>query len=821
MKKTLLSLVLAITMSFSFAQQVINLSPTDNIQAVIDTLTMQTPVIINLAPGNYNTPISIDTSIHTSLANYLIIQSADINNMAELTSAITDVITLNVGYVTIKSLKIISGGQGSPILIKELLSSINSINRIKIDNCIIEVGSNNYSGIAFGFDSTPAHTHSDVYITNNTILNGNTGVYLDGYGFGAISTILIENNTFRNQKITSLHLTGVNNIQVNRNNIQLPLYNDYNGSIGIYLSNINNDTDSLSVINANTIYSNSIDSVMHIGIKIESGFTESLYISNNYINIENTNIAVTGIDINYSNAKIYNNTVNLKGENGTAIKVECSVSESPILKNNIFASENTAMLLTSSNIQVSNYNCFFAGDSLPISFFETRYSVASWKSSFSFLDQNSIEDNPNFEANTAKYSNIALDNVASFIPEITTDMNGIARNQPMCDMGAIELMFIDLGQDLILCSGETLAVSAPTAYSYLWNTGATTQEIIIMQTGTYTVTVHESEFGPLAVDSIHILQGASSIINGTVMYSGGTFNADDVMIELYIQHEEDAYFIEKIAETYSSSTGTFTFTDVESSIYLIRGVIQNTDYNGVVTCYYGNTIRWEDATYLEIGCGETLNYNFEMAELANISGDCAFNGLITYLELDKSASSVGEPVTGAEIYIEQDPSDEPIANTLTGNDGIWTVDSLEEGTYKIRVDIPGLNLISTYTGIAVIPDGDPQNDFNFVVDTNSGGGIMTDTSTAILIVNNQQVEISVYPNPVTDFINVETTTSTPVDVNFTLVNISGKTVYSSENNKNYVGNYKKSVNITDLEAGVYVLNLKLGNSFYIKKIIKE
>ena len=46
-----------------------------------------------------------------------------------------------------------------------------------------------------------------------------------------------------------------------------------------------------------------------------------------------------------------------------------------------------------------------------------------------------------------------------------------------------------LGPDTTVCNGQPVVITAPTGpeYSYLWNTGATTQSITVTQTGTYSV----------------------------------------------------------------------------------------------------------------------------------------------------------------------------------------------------------------------------------------------------------------------------------------------------------------------------------------------
>ncbi len=64
----------------------------------------------------------------------------------------------------------------------------------------------------------------------------------------------------------------------------------------------------------------------------------------------------------------------------------------------------------------------------------------------------------------------------------------VARNE---DLGALAAIpFIDLGPDASICQNDTIVLDAGAgAASYLWNTGATTQTIFVVASGTYSVTV--------------------------------------------------------------------------------------------------------------------------------------------------------------------------------------------------------------------------------------------------------------------------------------------------------------------------------------------
>ena len=48
----------------------------------------------------------------------------------------------------------------------------------------------------------------------------------------------------------------------------------------------------------------------------------------------------------------------------------------------------------------------------------------------------------------------------------------------------------------------------------------------------------------------------------------------------------------------------------------------------------------------------------------------------------------GEPVPGAEVTVEQEPNEDPIAYQLTGSSGTVTIDHLDKGTYKILLRLP-------------------------------------------------------------------------------------------------------------------------------------
>jgi hypothetical protein len=208
-----------------------------------------------------------------------------------------------------------------------------------------------------------------------------------------------------------------------------------------------------------------------------------------------------------------------------------------------------------------------------------------------------------------------------------------------------------------------------------------------------------------------------------------------------------------------------------------------------------------------------------MYEGTVLTGPGVFSGNIIYG--DGISKSAGEPVPGAEVFVEQEPNDEPIANTETDTLGEWTIPNIPIGTgYKLYVDIPGLPLMSTYQNIEVAGAGSNVNELNFFVDTLTDGGIFTDTITSVIKVNSDFIEIKTFPNPTSNYLTIETNLRNKELVFYSIVDITGKELIISEE-KEYQGKYLEQINITDLENGVFFLKLRIANAIYIRKIIKE
>jgi len=81
----------------------------------------------------------------------------------------------------------------------------------------------------------------------------------------------------------------------------------------------------------------------------------------------------------------------------------------------------------------------------------------------------------------------------------------------------------------------------------------------------------------------------------------------------------------------------------------------------------------------------------------------------------------------------------------------------------------------------------------------------------------KQNDFALFPNPAKSIITISSTIIGSVKVNYEIVDVLGKVVMQNEN----TGSDKFSININDLNSGIYFLRLQVNNSVVVKKFVKE
>ncbi len=108
---------------------------------------------------------------------------------------------------------------------------------------------------------------------------------------------------------------------------------------------------------------------------------------------------------------------------------------------------------------------------------------------------------------------------------------------------------------------------------------------------------------------------------------------------------------------------------------------------------------------------------------------------------------------------------------------------------------------------------------------NTTGQVLNATSalsvTGITDVNSHIDQLSIYPNPTTDELNVLFTMNKAQNVSFDIVDMLGKVVYTQTYNKLAATNQAINFSVADLASGVYFLNLKTEGGIVTRRFVKD
>ena len=314
--------------------------------------------------------------------------------------------------------------------------------------------------------------------------------------------------------------------------------------------------------------------------------------------------------------------------------------------------------------------------------------------------------------------------------------------------------------------------------------------------------------------TIPILTGGS--LNVNVNDNSSHVSKNQVLVELYYRHPLPGTGYNKFAEAKTDINGIAHFTGLLNYNYYVKTTILDTALlnNGLVNTYYGGALSYDSANTVTISC-DTQNISINLLTLPpNTNGYGEVAGTVKYHSYSKAA---GEPVPGAEIIIEQEPTDDPIAINSVDNEGSYHIPSLQTGYYKVILEYPGIPNITTYDSVHITNTNPYIPNLNFLVDTTvNTGGAYADTITLAPIKLFNKTYIKIYPNPTNDVINIDINNVDNKNINFGLYNLQGQkiTEYKITNKKNKI--YLKNLKIT---KGIYLIKVYNKNNTFIKKII--
>ena len=363
------------------------------------------------------------------------------------------------------------------------------------------------------------------------------------------------------------------------------------------------------------------------------------------------------------------------------------------------------------------------------------------------------------------------------------------------------------------CSGSSVQLNAAGGVDYLWSNGDTTATATVYPTDStwYYVTVSIASCN--ATDSVLVEVFDNNVIfpNDTFVCAGDSvaltaaggvsylWNTTETTEEIIVTPTDTTtYSITIIDDNVCSYTANVlvSYIDIPTIAASVNDTTVCSNYSVVVSATGADTYTWDNnAIYTGTGATATL-YPASSIEyiVTGILNGCASTDTI-------NVTTIASPDINLSEEYTLNPENEIVLAVTSGYSSyLW---STGETVYYIALDG------STMTA----------GTHNYWVEASSTNGCVTRDSAIVIVGNsisvqsNEITKIEIFPNPANEFVNI----SNSVDnFNYQIISINGSIIESEK-----VEGNKTTIDISEMNNGVYFIKINTNDKIIIKKLIIE
>lgn len=255
--------------------------------------------------------------------------------------------------------------------------------------------------------------------------------------------------------------------------------------------------------------------------------------------------------------------------------------------------------------------------------------------------------------------------------------------------------------------------------------------------------------------------------------------------------------------------GNYAFSQVcPSSNYFLKVIPE--ENNSFLPTYYGDTPYWQEASIISTEQSSLSDMDIMVSSFEEMDfGNSQVKGHIYHAE------SRGEPVKNVDVILEMGDDLKkgnylPVAYDKSSENGEWTMMDLPQGNFRIKVEIPGLEMDTTYH-INIAADNTIVEDLNFYVDFNTGIFVEHIGLSELDLAS----EIQIFPNPTSGTILWIQSSNPEIELEELIIyNYAGQTV--SFNNREEAISV---LDISELSKGFYLLKIATNKGLIVRKVI--
>jgi hypothetical protein len=290
----------------------------------------------------------------------------------------------------------------------------------------------------------------------------------------------------------------------------------------------------------------------------------------------------------------------------------------------------------------------------------------------------------------------------------------------------------------------------------------------------------------------------------------GNFPID--MGEAYLYKIEDNNIILIDTALFSDSLGYYLFYQLIDGEYLVKADLNPNSvlFNEFLPTYYSNHLVWQKADTI-FHSATNFEYDIHMVPKTVMeNGPGNVSGTINYGFDVHDKDFV--PAVNIEILL-LDENDNPLICCHSDEEGIFELDELPFGNYKVHAEITGKQ---TYPiNININEDHFDITDLQFIIINSTIHGNLNAIDDTELIA----FSLEPYPNPAINQVNFELDVRQPGNIEITAFDKTGR-IAISNSFRAQQGINKFSVDVSNLSPGIYFLNITGSKQTVSKRIVK-
>ncbi|NOR87325.1 MAG: T9SS type A sorting domain-containing protein, partial [Bacteroidales bacterium] len=304
---------------------------------------------------------------------------------------------------------------------------------------------------------------------------------------------------------------------------------------------------------------------------------------------------------------------------------------------------------------------------------------------------------------------------------------------------------------------------------------------------------------------------------GTVVTSVGQTITDGYVLAFLLS---DGVISTQVDSVAIQEDGSYVFENMASCVDYIFHAYSNADmYPFIIPRWYTEAFYWYDATPITVAWEDDLVEGIDISLFEVVPpppGSSEMGGGVYYY-------GKGEPVKNIDVVLEfespDDKADVIVGYKPTDELGQWTFGELPEGVFKVRVDIPGLQMDSVYT-IEITQPNTVITGLNYYLDPDNG--IFIDFTGVDELDPLSFGTISIFPNPNNGQFYLEINKSDHIaslDIqSVELWDMEGRRV--KDLHIHFKGDrYISSFNMNDIQPGLYFIKVRNNDAVGVKKFV--